>query len=108
MEDKLFKFGLAAYAVFMVMVLALAVFVLILKTPSPQQITTEESTTARKYVIINLEGNQGSQNGTDETFTTKIFREHNGRIGIFEEDGTLVEILDVYVKTLPETDRRMA
>lgn len=33
--------------------------------------------------------------------------EYEGRIGIFLEDGTLYDILDVYVKTLPEADRRM-
>ena len=30
-----------------------------------------------------------------------------GRIGIFSSDGTLIEMIDVYVKTLPIADRSL-
>lgn len=36
-----------------------------------------------------------------------IVREHMGRIGIFSSDGTLIEMIDVYVKTLPIADRSL-
>ncbi len=34
-----------------------------------------------------------------------FLREHEGRIGIFSEDNTLIETLDVYLITLPRADR---
>ena len=36
-----------------------------------------------------------------------IVKEYLGQIGIFYFDGTLIDVLDVYIKTLPEADRRM-
>ena len=36
-----------------------------------------------------------------------LVKEHHGQIGIFLSDGTLIEILDTYVKTLPEADRAL-
>ncbi len=36
-----------------------------------------------------------------------IVRAHMGRIGIFLPDGTLKEIIEVYVNTLPIADRRL-
>ena len=29
------------------------------------------------------------------------------KIGVFSEDGSLVMVIDVYVKTLPEADKRL-
>lgn len=34
-----------------------------------------------------------------------IVKEHAGQIGIFRRDGTLLQVLDTYVKTLPKADR---
>ena len=36
-----------------------------------------------------------------------IVKEHMGKIGIFESDGTLVQIIDTYVKTLPNADQEL-
>ena len=41
---------------------------------------------------------------TDEE-TIYFLREHNGKIGIFSEENKLIETLDVFVMTLPRTDR---
>ena len=34
-------------------------------------------------------------------------RAYEGKIGIFSEEGKLLKILEVYIKTLPEADREM-
>ena len=34
-------------------------------------------------------------------------RAYEGKIGIFDEAEALVEVIEVYTKTLPETDRRL-
>lgn len=36
-----------------------------------------------------------------------IVKEHMGKIGIFSKDGTLLQILDTYVKTLPKADQSL-
>ncbi len=38
---------------------------------------------------------------------TYIVREHMGKIGVFLPDGTLHQMIEVYVKTLPTADRRL-
>ena len=42
--------------------------------------------------------------GSEEIYT---IREHNGKIGIFYSNGTLKEVLEVYIKSLPEADRHL-
>jgi len=39
--------------------------------------------------------------------TGYLVKEYEGQIGIFSSDGKLLEILDTYVKTLPEADRSL-
>ena len=34
-------------------------------------------------------------------------KEHEGKIGIFQGDGVLIQILDTYVKTLPKADQKL-
>ena len=36
-----------------------------------------------------------------------IVKEHFGMIGIFDENGALTEVIEIYTKTLPETDRAL-
>ena len=36
-----------------------------------------------------------------------FIREHDGRIGVFDENEILIEMIDVYIKTLPETDKKL-
>ena len=36
-----------------------------------------------------------------------LVKEYQGKIGIFSTDGLLLEIIDTYVKTLPEADRTL-
>ena len=34
-----------------------------------------------------------------------IIKLYNGRIGVFTSDGTLLQVIDVYTKTLPKADQ---
>ena len=36
-----------------------------------------------------------------------VVKSHKGKIGIFSSDGDLIQIIDVYIKTLPIADREM-
>ena len=44
---------------------------------------------------------------TEGEETGWVVKEHEGKIGIFEKDGTLFQVIPTYVKTLPEADQRL-
>lgn len=48
-----------------------------------------------------------SETPTENESQGYLVKEYQGQIGIFSSDGTLLEILDTYVKTLPEADRAL-
>ncbi|MBO5938573.1 MAG: hypothetical protein J6Q82_03635 [Clostridia bacterium] len=48
-----------------------------------------------------------SESKEEERLQEYLVKEYRGQIGVFSMDGTLLEILDTYVKTLPEADRAL-
>ena len=100
-------------AVYAVAMLGLLLTALLLRIPSkestPQKII--QTVVEKEYVYLTQEDTDTQYNeGTDtspsqdETYTV---REYFGRIGIFKSDGALMRVLEVYVKTLPEADKRL-
>ena len=104
---------LRVMAVYAVAMLGLLLTALLLRIPSkestPQKII--QTVVEKEYVYLTKEDadtqyNEGTDTSTsqDETYTVK---EYFGRIGIFKSDGALMRVLEVYVKTLPEADKRL-
>lgn len=104
---------LRVMAVYAVAMLGLLLTTLLLRIPSkestPQKII--QTVVEKEYVYLTQEDTDTQYNeGTDtspsqdETYTV---REYFGRIGIFKSDGALMRVLEVYVKTLPEADKRL-
>lgn len=58
-----------------------------------------------EYVYIYVKDTE--EDSSHNTQQKWIVKEHEGRIGIFSEDGELYDVIDTYIKTLPEADRRM-
>ena len=75
-----------------------------LRTREVQTVTNTEEV----YVYLPQEENE-SELPLPETPETSgyLVKEYRGQIGIFSSDGTLLEILDTYIKTLPEADRAL-
>ena len=64
--------------------------------------------TEEVYVYLPQEEREPETSTPPEDETTGyLVKEYQGQIGIFSSDGTLLEILDTYVKTLPEADRTL-
>ena len=61
----------------------------------------------KEYVYVNLPYNTSSTNTDAPAEEAWIVKEYYEQIGIFTEDGTLIRIIEIYTKTLPETDRRL-
>lgn len=99
---------LCAYSVFMLMLFAL--LIVFLEKRSITKIKTEQliSEPTTEYILVRADGDsEGDIVQPEETPVRYTVREHMGRIGVFSEEGKLVSVIDVYVKTLPEADRRM-
>ena len=75
-----------------------------LRTRETQSVTQTEEI----YVYLPQEENE-SELPLPETPETSgyLVKEYRGQIGIFSADGTLLESLDTYIKTLPEADRTL-
>ena len=101
---------MAVYAVAMLGLLLTALLLRIpSKEPTPEKVI--QTVVEKEYVYLTQEDtdtqyNEGTDTSTsqDETYTV---REYFGRIGIFKSDGALMRVLEVYVKTLPEADKRL-
>lgn len=104
---------LRVMAVYAVAMLGLLLTALLLRIPSKESAPEKviQTVVEKEYVYLTQEDadtqyNEGTDTSTsqDETYTVK---EYFGRIGIFKSDGALMQVLEVYVKTLPEADKRL-
>ena len=72
-------------------------------TDQPPKSETEEI-----YVYLPQEDDESESITPPQSETERyVVKEYHGQIGIFSSDGTLLEVLDTYVKTLPEADRAL-
>lgn len=96
----------AIYAVAMLTILILSLS-LAFNYSAPTESTTVERYIETEYVYVvkdEIKDTEPQETDTDKIYTV---REHMGMIGIFDESGALVRVLEVYVRTLPEADKRM-
>ena len=107
---------LCIYVTIMLVVCALTVQVLKKSMPN-NDIPTEDSDTKAPAVteivyipIISEDFSETTTEAESSTETQKteyLIKSHEGKIGIFNESGTLVRMIDVYIKTLPKADQRL-
>ena len=105
---KVLRF-MTAYAI-----ISLAILIMTINNFRQKNITNEkqspiigsEPTTEYIYVAPDTRNSapSASEEVIEEIYT---IREHNEKIGIFYSNGTLKEVLEVYIKSLPEADRHL-
>ena len=76
----------------------------ILKTSGRSE---SETIYKREYIYVNASTELPMTEATIKDESVWIVKEHFGQIGIFTEDGTLLRTIEIYTKTLPETDRML-
>lgn len=96
----------AIYAVLMLAILVISLL-FAFNSRKTSEVINEEIFIQTEYVYVVKDEPKETDTEADDTEKVYIVREHMGRIGIFDEDGTLIKDLEVYVKTLPEADKRM-
>ncbi len=91
----------------MLIILFLAVAVFIDSMQKNKAISPEIQT---EYVYVYVP-ETGKEESSETEPTSELIgwtlKEHQGQIGIFQKDGTLIRVIETYVKTLPEADRSM-
>lgn len=103
---KTFSTVVAAYSVVLLVIFCVTVNLLSGSRTVPDTVTIVDKVTEYVYVYSGGEDTREVVIGSrdDEVY---IIRQYMEMIGIFKEDGSLVEVIEVYVKTLPEADRRL-
>ena len=98
---------MAIYAVFSLIVLILSVTLFKRMETSELFIEVSETLTQTEYVYVKADTAPNIDTSSDEEEPIYKIREYMDKIGVFSENGSLVMVLDVYVKTLPEADKRL-
>lgn len=100
---------MSVYAVAMLLILIAAILLVKPKIQTAEISASSEQDTETKYIYVRAEEDGGTQSDTSVTDREEIYtvRGYMGKIGIFSNDGTLVRIIEVYTKTLPEADQRL-
>ena len=98
---------MAIYAVFSLIVLILSVTLFKRMETSELFIEISETLTQTEYVYVKADTTPNTDTSSDEEEPIYKIREYMDKIGVFSENGSLVMVLDVYVKTLPEADKRL-
>ena len=100
-------FCIYAVIMFLLVVLGMAVVGRRTNTYTPPNEEPKLDTQTEYIYVTSDESERPDADTAPPADTVYTVREHMGKIGVFLEDGTLSRVIDVYVKTLPESDRRM-
>lgn len=98
---------MAAYASVMLLILIAAVATAKSNNASSVE-TIINDRISTEYIYINKNESISSELPLDsKAQEIYLIKEYMGKIGIFDSDGALVDVIEVYTKTLPEADRRL-
>ena len=100
--------ALCIYAVAAFLILVITVTFPQKESPSAETADKTETYVRTEYIYVK-NGSELSTEDTSEESCDDVFivLEYMDMIGIFRPDGTLVETVETYIKTLPEADKRL-
>ena len=95
---------LLVYSLLMLSIMGITVFILSQRMTTALPQLPNDSKVEEKTVYVYVEKDEEI---TTSTTTEEIWivKEHDRRIGIFSEDGQLLELLEIYTNTLPKADQ---
>ena len=94
---------LLIYSLLMLSIMGFTVFILCKRT-NPTTSESSDIKTQEKYVYVYVEPDEDTTS-TALSEELWIVKEHENRIGIFSEDGQLLEVLEIHTNTLPKADQ---
>ena len=110
-EDRNFFAVLSIYIALLVCIVAVGAYLIVNRSVETKYVTVTETSVATEKVYVwayptNISPKTESNDEPEEE-RVWLIREYEERIGIFDENGALLDVIDVYVKTLPETDKNL-
>lgn len=111
-ENRKFFAVLSIYILLLLCIVTIGSVAIVKGGRKQTTITVTETVVSTEKIFVWADLPQGKISESEaETETPKpklwIIKEYEGRIGVFSEDGVLLEVIDIYVKTLPETDKNL-
>ena len=110
-ENRKFLAVLSVYVLLLICIVSIGSFVIVKRGSEPIYTTVTETVTVTEKIFVWASPPQTDHECDTEKAPTEervwIIREYEGRIGIFSEDGALLDVIDIYTKTLPETDKNL-
>ena len=104
-KNKLLRISCLYYALFLGFT-TLSVYLITSKN-SPQTEVIIKETVKKEYVYSEPDNEDISVEVFADEQPIYTVKEYMGKIGIFLADGSLYDVIEVYVKTLPTADRRL-
>ena len=105
MKPKIISRIFCLYALILLFLFFISVIVLVHALNDRQATVPSESEVIYVYLSESITQSAVSETELKETWWT--VKEYNGQIGVFNADGSLLEILETYVKTLPAADQAL-
>ncbi len=107
MKRKQFLTMLSLFGLIMIIILCLSVGILAYSIQKNKNALPAPQT---EYIYVYVPETESTESDTTSPTSESvgwILKEYHGQIGIFQRDGTLIHVIDTYIKTLPEADRSM-
>ncbi len=98
---------MAAYASVMLLILIAAVANAKGQTNTEIETVINEKISTEYIYISKNEPPSSDITDSPEELERYFIKEYMNKIGIFNSEGTLIDVIEVYTKTLPEADRRL-
>lgn len=96
-NKKLYLFS-AFLSIIFLTIISISLVAIIFKSNSPNSHTPE-----KEYIYIYQDTEETETESEEISYW--LVKEYDGRIGVFSHKGILLEVIDVYTKTLPKSDR---
>lgn len=97
---------IGTYSAILLIVSILGISILSKRQNEPSIKTVVETvlSTEEVYIFVQMPPKDTTEDSGEVLF---IVREYEEKIGIFDRNGKLLRIIDIYTKTLPKTDRAL-
>ena len=95
---------LIGYSLLMLLIMACTVFLMAKRIT--RIVPKETITETEKYIYVYQEPISNESEPLPEEVSW-IVKEHEKRIGVFSQEGVLLEVVEVYTNTLPQTDQKL-
>lgn len=97
---------IGTYSAILLIVSILGISILSKRQNEPSIKTVVETvlSTEEVYIFVQMPPKDATEDSGEVLF---IVREYEEKIGIFDRNGKLLRIIDIYTKTLPKTDRAL-